>query len=174
MVIWVLVVFGEKHLTNKRQDSMVNIIIKWQVNYKEKFNSRSVSFSLQGRGLKLNTFQSALTLSISLFGRNNQKFPVTIDDLAAPSAALLLKTQIFSLTGVPNDRQKIMVKGGLLKDDANLTTLNFKEVCSSFLLPGIRVRGLNTTCLLCKPPSKLILLMLYHLTLLSRRRIKSS
>ena len=62
------------------------------------------------------------------FHRNNQKFPVTIDDLAAPSAAILLKTQIFSLTGVPNDRQKIMFKGGLLKDDANLTSLNFKEV----------------------------------------------
>lgn len=39
-----------------------------------------------------------------------------------------LKTLVFSLTGVPNERQKIIVKGGQLKDDADLSKLGFKNV----------------------------------------------
>ena len=39
-----------------------------------------------------------------------------------------LKMQLFSLTGVPPERQKIMgVKGGLLKDDADWATVGLKE-----------------------------------------------
>jgi hypothetical protein len=30
---------------------------------------------------------------------------------------LVFKSQLFALTGVPPDRQKVMIKGGLLKDD---------------------------------------------------------
>lgn len=38
------------------------------------------------------------------------------------------KTQLFSLTGVPPERQKIMgVKGGLLKDDADWAKLGLKN-----------------------------------------------
>lgn len=33
----------------------------------------------------------------------------------------LFKMQLFSLTGVPPERQKIMVKGGTLKDDSDWT-----------------------------------------------------
>jgi ubiquitin carboxyl-terminal hydrolase 14 len=36
-------------------------------------------------------------------------------DTAQPP--LIFKSQIFTLTGVPPDRQKVMIKGGLLKDD---------------------------------------------------------
>lgn len=40
----------------------------------------------------------------------------------------MFKMQLFSLTGVPPERQKIMgVKGGLLKDDADLHKLGLKE-----------------------------------------------
>ncbi len=39
---------------------------------------------------------------------------------------LVFKNQIYSLTGVPPERQKIMVKGGMLKDDADLSQLNLK------------------------------------------------
>ena len=40
----------------------------------------------------------------------------------------LLKAQLFALTQVPPERQKIMgVKGGTLKDDADLATLGLKE-----------------------------------------------
>lgn len=42
--------------------------------------------------------------------------------------ASVFKMQLFSLTGVPPDRQKVMgVKGGLLKDDADWTNLGLKE-----------------------------------------------
>ncbi|KAJ2827763.1 deubiquitinating enzyme [Coemansia erecta] len=37
------------------------------------------------------------------------------------------KAQLFSLTGVAPDRQKILVKGGQLKDDTDMTTLGLKE-----------------------------------------------
>ncbi|KAK9810249.1 hypothetical protein WJX72_007323 [[Myrmecia] bisecta] len=39
---------------------------------------------------------------------------------------LMLKNQLFSLTGVAPERQKIMVKGGMLKDDADMTKLGLK------------------------------------------------
>jgi ubiquitin carboxyl-terminal hydrolase 14 len=48
----------------------------------------------------------------------------------------VFKAQVFALTGVPPDRQKIMgVKGGILKDDANWSTLGVKEG-HSFMLIG--------------------------------------
>lgn len=39
---------------------------------------------------------------------------------------MVFKTQVFSLTGVAPDRQKIMVKGGMLKDDAVMSSFGFK------------------------------------------------
>lgn len=39
----------------------------------------------------------------------------------------LFKTQIYSQTGVPPERQKIMVKGGILKDTTDLNKLGLKE-----------------------------------------------
>ncbi|THG15020.1 hypothetical protein TEA_013926 [Camellia sinensis var. sinensis] len=39
----------------------------------------------------------------------------------------VFKCQLYDLTGVPPERQKIMVKGGLLKDDADWSTLGVKE-----------------------------------------------
>ena len=43
-------------------------------------------------------------------------YDVEIDTSQPP---VVFKQQLFSLTGVPADRQKIMVKGGMLKDDAD-------------------------------------------------------
>lgn len=46
-------------------------------------------------------------------------------DLSEPPT--VFKSQLFSLTGVPPERQKIMgVKGGLLKDDADWAKLGLK------------------------------------------------
>ena len=51
----------------------------------------------------------------------------------------LFKMQLFSLTGVPPERQKIMVKGGTLKDDSDWTkvckdsTLEWRGIDSSEL-----------------------------------------
>ena len=39
---------------------------------------------------------------------------------------LVFKNQLYSLTGVPPERQKIMMKGGMLQDDADLSKLNLK------------------------------------------------
>ena len=41
-------------------------------------------------------------------------------------SGLTFKMQLYSLTGVPPERQKILVKGGQLKDDTDLSTLNIK------------------------------------------------
>ncbi|KAJ3011422.1 UNVERIFIED_CONTAM: Ubiquitin carboxyl-terminal hydrolase 14 [Siphonaria sp. JEL0065] len=46
-------------------------------------------------------------------------------DLAQPG--LVFKSQLFALTGVAPDRQKILVKGGTLKDDTDMGSLGLKE-----------------------------------------------
>lgn len=49
---------------------------------------------------------------------SKKKFEVDVDvDEDLPT----LKAQLFSLTGVPVDRQTIMIKGKKLKDDVNLS-----------------------------------------------------
>lgn len=45
-------------------------------------------------------------------------------DPSAPAA--VFKDQIYRLTGVPADKVKVPVKGGMLKDDADLNKLGFK------------------------------------------------
>ncbi|GAA5878193.1 hypothetical protein JCM16303_002879 [Sporobolomyces ruberrimus] len=45
-------------------------------------------------------------------------------DTSAP--ATVFKEQVFTVTGVPIDKVKIVVKGGMLKDDADLSKLGFK------------------------------------------------
>jgi ubiquitin carboxyl-terminal hydrolase 14 len=53
-----------------------------------------------------------------------ETYEVEVDQEQPPAA---LKAQLFSLTGVPPERQKIMgVKGGLLKDDADWAKLGLK------------------------------------------------
>lgn len=52
-----------------------------------------------------------------------EMFDVTID---TTQPAAVFKAQMFALTGVQPDRQKIMVKGGMLKDDADWAPLGIK------------------------------------------------
>ncbi|XP_039121958.1 ubiquitin carboxyl-terminal hydrolase 6 [Dioscorea cayenensis subsp. rotundata] len=52
-------------------------------------------------------------------------FPAVEIDTSQPP--YVFKCQLFDLTGVPPERQKIMVKGGLLKDDADWSTLAVKD-----------------------------------------------
>uniref|UniRef100_A0A0D6QUC3 Ubiquitin carboxyl-terminal hydrolase n=1 Tax=Araucaria cunninghamii TaxID=56994 RepID=A0A0D6QUC3_ARACU len=52
-------------------------------------------------------------------------FPAVEIDTSQPPR--VFKCQLHGLTGVPPERQKIMVKGGLLKDDADWNTLGLKE-----------------------------------------------
>ncbi|KAJ2741600.1 Vacuolar protein sorting-associated protein 41 [Coemansia sp. BCRC 34301] len=53
-----------------------------------------------------------------------KKFDVDVDT-AQPGE--VFKMQLYSLTGVEPDRQKILVKGGQLKDDTDMTSLALKE-----------------------------------------------
>ncbi|KAJ2403033.1 deubiquitinating enzyme [Coemansia sp. RSA 2559] len=53
-----------------------------------------------------------------------KKFAVDVDT-AAPGE--VFKMQLFSLTGVAPDRQKVLVKGGQLKDDTDMSTLGLKD-----------------------------------------------
>ncbi|KAK0612330.1 ubiquitin carboxyl-terminal hydrolase-like protein [Bombardia bombarda] len=52
-----------------------------------------------------------------------KKYDVEVD---TSSTGEVFKYQLFSLTGVEPDRQKILIKGGQLKDDADLGNLGFK------------------------------------------------
>ena len=62
------------------------------------------------------------------------KFPVIVKhsgkrhevELDPTSTGETLKYQLFSLTGVEPDRQKVLIKGGQLKDDTPLSSLNAK------------------------------------------------
>ncbi|KAJ2235820.1 deubiquitinating enzyme [Coemansia sp. RSA 485] len=53
-----------------------------------------------------------------------KKYPVDVDT-AQPGE--VFKMQLYSLTNVSPDRQKILVKGGQLKDDTDMSTLGLKE-----------------------------------------------
>ncbi|GAQ83602.1 Ubiquitin-specific protease [Klebsormidium nitens] len=52
-----------------------------------------------------------------------EEFALEVDETQPP---VVFKTQLFSLTGVPPERQKIMVKGGLLKDDGDWNKVGLK------------------------------------------------
>lgn len=54
-----------------------------------------------------------------------------------------LKYQLFSLTGVEPDRQKVLVKGGQLKDDTPLASLNAKPG-QTFMMMGTPAGGQGT------------------------------
>ncbi|KAF9614059.1 hypothetical protein IFM89_014859 [Coptis chinensis] len=59
---------------------------------------------------------------------------------------LVFKCQLYDLTGVPPERQKIMVKGGLLKDDADWAKLGVKE--------GQKLMMMGTADEIVKAPEK--------------------
>ncbi|KAJ3294954.1 Ubiquitin carboxyl-terminal hydrolase 14 [Borealophlyctis nickersoniae] len=59
---------------------------------------------------------------------------------------IVFKTQLYTLTGVAPERQKIMVKGGMLKDDADMTKLGLKE--------GQQIMMMGTAGELPKAPEK--------------------
>ncbi|KAI3868566.1 hypothetical protein MKX03_003786 [Papaver bracteatum] len=68
---------------------------------------------------------------------------VEIDPSLPP---LVFKSQLYDLTGVPPERQKIMINGGLLKDDDDWSTLNVKE--------GQKLMMMGTADEIVKAPEK--------------------
>ncbi|XP_050234120.1 ubiquitin carboxyl-terminal hydrolase 7 [Mercurialis annua] len=71
-------------------------------------------------------------------------FPSVEIDLSQPP--YVFKCQLFDLTGVPPERQKIMVKGGLLKDDADWAAVGVKE--------GQKLMMMGTADEIVKAPEK--------------------
>lgn len=53
-----------------------------------------------------------------------QNFDVEVD---TEQPAMVFKTQLFTLTGVPPERQKIMAKGKQIKDDSDLSKMGMKN-----------------------------------------------
>ncbi|KAG5361189.1 Ubiquitin carboxyl-terminal hydrolase 6 [Yarrowia sp. C11] len=60
-----------------------------------------------------------------------KKYEVEVDP---ESTGEVFKNQLFSLTGVPPERQKILVKGGQLKDDTLMNSVGLKEGQTLMLL----------------------------------------
>ncbi|OAY36537.1 ubiquitin carboxyl-terminal hydrolase 6 [Manihot esculenta] len=71
-------------------------------------------------------------------------FPKVEIDTSQPP--YVFKCQLYDLTGVPPERQKIMVKGGLLKDDADWATVGVKE--------GQKLMMMGTADEIVKAPEK--------------------
>ncbi|KAJ6794612.1 ubiquitin carboxyl-terminal hydrolase 7-like [Iris pallida] len=71
-------------------------------------------------------------------------FPAVEIDTSQPP--FVFKCQLYDLTGVPPERQKIMLKGGLLKDDADWSTLGVKE--------GQKLMMMGTADEIVKAPEK--------------------
>nr|TKS17444.1 ubiquitin carboxyl-terminal hydrolase 7 isoform X1 [Populus alba] len=82
-----------------------------------------------------------LTVSVKWL---KEVFPKVEIDTSQPP--YVFKCQLYDLTGVPPERQKIMVKGGLLKDDADWATLGVKE--------GQKMMMMGTADEIVKAPEK--------------------
>ncbi|ORX90326.1 cysteine proteinase [Basidiobolus meristosporus CBS 931.73] len=80
---------------------------------------------------------SSLTVSCSTVSILNVTTPVNVKwagkkfdniELNPDESPALFKAQLYTLTGVEPERQKILVKGGTLKDDTDLNKLNLKQM----------------------------------------------
>jgi Ubiquitin family len=76
---------------------------------------------------------------------SGKKFDIDLDTTEPGST---FKLQIFSLTGVPPDRQKVLIKGGQLKDDQDMAKLPLKPGHNFMLLgtaePGFKAPDKKT------------------------------
>ncbi|CAN1836999.1 Ubiquitin carboxyl-terminal hydrolase 7 [Linum perenne] len=84
-----------------------------------------------------------LLVTVSVKWQKEMFQKVEIDTTQPP---YVFKCQLFDLTGVPPERQKIMVKGGLLKDDADWATIGVKQ--------GQRLMMMGTADEIVKAPEK--------------------
>ncbi|GAA5962266.1 hypothetical protein JCM8115_004272 [Rhodotorula mucilaginosa] len=75
----------------------------------------------------------------------------TLPDFDPSAPATVFKDQIYRLTGVPADKVKVPVKGGMLKDDADLNKLGFK--------PGQTVMVIGPAGPIPQAPAKPIVFM---------------
>ncbi|KAL0415135.1 UNVERIFIED_CONTAM: Ubiquitin carboxyl-terminal hydrolase 6 [Sesamum latifolium] len=84
-----------------------------------------------------------MILTVSVKWQKELFSNVEIDTTQSP---YVFKCQLYDLTGVPPERQKIMVKGGLLKDDADWSKVGVKE--------GQKLMMMGTADEIVKAPEK--------------------
>ncbi|KAK9761803.1 deubiquitinating enzyme [Basidiobolus ranarum] len=87
-----------------------------------------------------------LQVNVKWAGKKFENIELNPDESPA-----LFKTQLYTLTGVEPERQKILVKGGTLKDDTDLNKLNLK--------PGHTFMMMGTAGELPKAPEKPVVFM---------------
>lgn len=76
-------------------------------------------------------------LNVVVVKWQGKKFDIELDTQELGST---FKLQIFSLTGVPPERQKVLIKGGQLKDEQDMSSLGLKPG-HSFMLIGTAEQG---------------------------------
>ncbi|KAF9923294.1 Ubiquitin carboxyl-terminal hydrolase 14 [Linnemannia zychae] len=87
---------------------------------------------------------NTIKVSVKWSGKKFDDIEVNLDE-----PGLVFKAQLFALTGVEPDRQKIIVKGGMLKDDTDMSKLGLKA--------GQQLMMMGTAGELPKAPEKKIL-----------------
>ncbi|KAH0920749.1 hypothetical protein HID58_020767 [Brassica napus] len=90
-------------------------------------------------------FLTAKMLTVSVKWQKKVFEGIEIDPTLPP---YVFKAQLYDLTGVPPERQKIMVKGGLLKDDADWSAIGVKD--------GQKLMMMGTADEIVKAPEKAI------------------
>ena len=107
-----------------------------------------------------------MLLSISFWPGSHQRLILTVlvvvkhqgkrheVDLDPQSTGELFKSQLYSLTGVEPERQKILVKGGQLKDDTDLSSLGLKAG-HVFMMMGTPSAGNGSADVLQRPKQKM-------------------
>ncbi|KAJ1971230.1 deubiquitinating enzyme [Dimargaris xerosporica] len=89
---------------------------------------------------------STINVSVKWNGKRFDNLMLDLDE-----SPLMFKSQLFSITGVDPSRQKILIKGGTLKDDTDLKMLNLKD--------GHTFMMLGTAGELPKAPEKKVVFM---------------
>ena len=86
-------------------------------------NTTSRRYPLQSILCNGESSESGLTQSVVVVKHQGKRHNVELDP---SSTGEIFKYQLYSLTGVEPERQKILVKGGQLKDDTDLGKLGIK------------------------------------------------
>jgi ubiquitin carboxyl-terminal hydrolase 14 len=71
---------------------------------------------------------------------NKEVFPVEVDTQSEP---ILFKSQLYALTSVPVEGQKIMIKGKVLKDDADMAKVGLANGATIMMMGTAEDKGLR-------------------------------
>lgn len=124
--------------------AFISVILAAYLSWRKLYYFCCISF-LEATSYKINLFHSVSDTSMAVSVKwQKETFPDVEIDTSQPP--YVFKVQLYDLTGVPPERQKIMVKGGLLKDDADWSKLGVKE--------GQKLMMMGTADEIVKAPEK--------------------